>query len=162
MKPETVEIKPSEKAAFFSGAEIKERVVWFLASALQLGVPMAELDHEFSSEGMPKFKARAVRALWEFYMNAAARERGEAPAPDALTQREGRLLAALQPFAALASLFEPGSGTVPTSGPIYQWSRNGTEYALTIEHLRAAREALGNNWVKDAPTMNDDPEHDAT
>jgi hypothetical protein len=61
-----------------------------------------------------------------------------------LTEENGRLREALEPFARLAAVFDAPGGTTPTAGEIYTWSRmvNGepTDFTLTVEMLKAARD----------------------
>ena len=58
------------------------------------------------------------------------------------------LLEALEPFAALADLFDDGvrGGTMPRTGVVMSWPRlkDGklVDNDLTVEHLRAARAAI--------------------
>ena len=67
----------------------------------------------------------------------------------ALEAEYERLREALEPFAALAHLFDDGvrGGTVPRTGTVLSWPRLGKdgeliENELTVEHLRDARAAL--------------------
>ena len=65
----------------------------------------------------------------------------------ALRARIKVLEAALEPFARVACIFDPDriGTTMPRTGPWQSWPRteNGETvfYDLTVEHLRAAREA---------------------
>jgi hypothetical protein len=61
-----------------------------------------------------------------------------------LTEQRARLLAALQPFADLAELFDDGKrgGNMPSTGAISSWPRLNKDYELTVEHLRTARATI--------------------
>lgn len=55
--------------------------------------------------------------------------------------RAERLADALRPFAELAPLFDRAD-VAPANGKLLAWHIDGASYALSVEHLRAARAAL--------------------
>jgi hypothetical protein len=67
-----------------------------------------------------------------------------APALPAQAEQVEAVRAALKPFADLAELFDDGkrASNMPNTGTICAWARRDQEYELTVEHLRAARDAL--------------------
>ena len=69
---------------------------------------------------------------------AALREKRE------LRKQRDELLAALEPFAKVACLFDDDrrAGTMPRSGVWQSWPRADGDYELTVEDLRNAQSAV--------------------
>jgi len=62
---------------------------------------------------------------------------------EALEAENRRLREALEPFSALADIFDLPGGTRPQEGEIASWIDHRVgERTLTVEHLRTARAAL--------------------
>lgn len=74
------------------------------------------------------------------YLNGLMRE--AAATLLSLSARCGEMERALEPFAALADIFDHKGGNRPTTGTIAQWSDHRVgDRELTVEALRAARRA---------------------
>jgi hypothetical protein len=78
------------------------------------------------------------------YAEGAIKGWGTMRALPAQAEQVEAVRAALKPFADLAELFDDGkrASNMPNAGTICAWARRDQEYELTVEHLRAARDAL--------------------
>lgn len=105
-------------------------------------------DREIARDAINEIARLRKKVEWFTHAVHTCHDECDRPLCAALREIE-RLRAALEPFAAVACVFDPDmiGGTMPHTGPWQSWPRtiNGemVMYELTVEHLRNARAALG-------------------